>query len=177
MNEKEFDSIGHALGINVYHSKHSQRHKDKFLPDEFYRCHYCYSCSSVNASLPEEFHQIKKDGLIEVSSAVGTSYWFVTEKGKLEFRNKFAEEITSKYIPCKGKETYQKYLDNEGYFNFSDFLGIQMPKSNHNGYKWMFESEKYSGVCGGWFKTKKEAKASYRDALRNYKNQLKAIKI
>lgn len=122
MNEA-FNIIGHSLGIDTYNAKSSNRKKDKILPMDFYRNHYCYGYKTDGTELERRFELMKSLNLIESFENIGTLYFCITEKGKKLFREKFKKEISDKYIPLsKSKERYQRYLEyGDGFENFIQF--------------------------------------------------------
>lgn len=182
MTTEQFDIIGHTLGINCYHARLSKRMKDKYLPDEFYRNYYNYGLLSV------EFQKMVDLGYIELYQRYDMNYFYITESGIKEFRGKFFNDVTSvfKHI-SKSKQKYQEYIDADCGYSFSDYLGINMPKIeyfdkgsykdfkdniHHNGQIRMV-STKYKTIKGEYCNLLKDAKASYKEALKQYKQNLK----
>jgi hypothetical protein len=182
MTTEQFDIIGHTLGINCYHARLSTRMKDKYLPDEFYRNYYNYGLLSV------EFQKMINLGYIKLYQRYDMNYFHVTEKGIQLFRDKFITEITSVFIPpSKSKQKYQEYIDSDYGGSFSDYLGINLPVVEYfkrGSYKDFFDdfhksgqvriiSIKYPSVKGKYCDLLKDAKSSYKQALKQYKHQLK----
>ncbi len=102
-------------------------------------------------------------------------YFSVTERGIEKFRELFFERITSTYVrPSKSRRVYEEFVHVDGYDNFSDFLGIKLPRREGSSYKgYRFCSTKYLGVNGEFRPTLKEAKVSYKEKLKEYKLQNK----
>ena len=183
MNDKQLDIISHSLGINLYHAKQSTRKRDKLLPYEFYRNYYCYGESS-DSNIDQDFIDLEKEGLIKRWNQINNLYFCVTDIGISFFRDYFEKEVTNTYVPLsKSKETYQEYCSSDGcYRDFSNFLDIQLPKVERYRSWWgddntdlqgtiRMVSTKYDEVKGGWFKTNKDAKESYKEALKKYKTE------
>lgn len=166
MNDEQFDLIGHSLGVNIYHAKISEKEKHKYLPDEFYRNYYC--AGKIGGVYPE-FKELLEKGYVETWTKFGNDYFSVTERGILEFRNEFTERITNSYVqPKKSRQKYLEYISS-GYDSFEDFLGIQMPKREYINGGYRFSSTKYRSVSGEVKPTIKEAKESYKKALKKHK--------
>lgn len=122
--EIQFDKIGHTLGINIYHCKHSCQKKDKFLPDEFYRNYYNYGRNKDENFEPEWITEISE--FIDKWQESGLLYFQINEKGIEIFRKQFKEEITDTYVPLsKSKQRYQDYLHSDTGETFAEYLGIK----------------------------------------------------
>lgn len=93
--------------------------------------------------------------------------FYVTDAGK-------AYAIENLPYPPKlspAKRRYQDYLNADGcYENFAHFLGVDVPKREYNHYKRYSEPSMVrlssSRGTGEWKKTLKEAKASYKEAIK-----------
>ena len=99
----------------------------------------------------------------------------MSDKGIIIFRDLFTDRITSKYVPeSKSRQKYEQYLDADVCETFSEWLGIVPPRLEHGGrmdsYGYRYASEKYFGVKGKWCATKKAAKESYKEKLKEYKD-------
>ncbi len=172
MTDEQFDKVGHSLGINTYHALLSTREKDKHLPDEFYRNYYC-----CGKSAEKVFIELEKKGLAKRWTQFDQTYFAITDKGIVLFRDMFAHRITSTYVPeSKSKQKYEEYLDADVCDSFSEWLGIVQPRVEYGGYHgptsglYRYCSMKYFGVHGDWKPTKKAAKESYKIKLKEYKN-------
>ena len=78
-------------------------------------------------------------------------------------------------LPPEPKRTkYEEYLRSECCESFSEWLGINKPEYDYRGYGpnaeyRMFRRsgyDQFNGVTGDWCKTMKDAKASYKEALK-----------
>ena len=127
--EKQFDKIGHTLGVNTYHSRNSKSKKDKILPDKFYRNYYNYGQVKDENKEPEWVTELSD--YIDKWTQSGLLYFQVSEKGIELFRKQFKEEITDTYIPLsKSKQRYQDFLDADLGISFSEFIGIKRKKKS-----------------------------------------------
>jgi len=170
MDKEQFKIIGHSLGINTYHAKHSEIEKDKYLPGEFYRNYFC--AGTKGGDEYSILEQLEKDELMISQERHGDMYFFVTDKGIQKFRNDFAIQVTQEFQPpSKGRSKYLDYLHNDGGETFEEFLGILIPKRESGPGGVRFVSTKYSGVMGDFKRTVKEAKVSYKGALKEYKSK------
>lgn len=173
MTEKEFDIIGHTLGVNVYHCRLSKSKRDKVLPDEFYRNYFCSGTERHN-DYPF-LEKLKNEGIMESWNKFDNLYFSVTKEGLLQFRSQFTEQIIKPFIDnpmSKSKQSYQEFMDRDTGLNFDEYLGIQLPRQNFNGVMWRYESTKYPGVNGEWCRRKLKANKSYKEALKKYKSEL-----
>lgn len=86
------------------------------------------------------------------------------------------------YVPPKltgrqqaAKCNYQEYLDADYGHDFAEWLGINVPQVEYNGRGECRMSRlgnyRDSSIYGEWCKTKKAAKASYKDALKKYRTK------
>jgi len=85
MNDRELEIIGHSLGINVYGAKKSKLKKDKKLPKDFYRNHF--QASEGHTDWEVLLSLVEKEFMTQ-STAFGMPYFYVTEKGKMIFRDR-----------------------------------------------------------------------------------------
>lgn len=175
MKNKEFDIIGHSLGINTYHARLSEYKKDKELPSEFYRNYYC---AGKKGEVFLELESLAEDGYMEKWEKFDNTYFSVTDKGILEFRKQFKIQITDTFKPPSiSKQKYLDYLHNDGEYNFAEFLGIVKPirEFNYSEGGTRFVSIKYPGVKGEFKNTIKEAKESYKLSLKKYLEENKSV--
>lgn len=86
----------------------------------------------------------------------------------------YPEKISPK--KSKSQENYLKYLENDGYYNFSDFLGIERPFYETDYLSGFFRlcSSKYYQVKSAYFRFKKDAKKDYKSKLKEFKNARKS---
>lgn len=177
VTENQWNLIAHSIGVDVPHAKRSLRKKEKFLPDEFYRNHFC---SGKNTH--EEFEALEKFGLVKkVKQWDDQWFYFVTDEGQKEFRKYFEREVTMHYVPLtKAKEKYQDYLNSDGWYSFADYLQIWMPEYERRSFfgsktkriRMVSTNPNYDNqVRGEYCKDKKEAKISYKLALKNEKTR------
>lgn len=149
----------HALGLSP---RHRQSYRNYFL---------------ASADSPDDlaWQVLVKHGLARASKApewsCGDTVYQVTETGK---------SIAISALPEPKKPTrYDDYRHSEVCESFGEWLGIQLPEfecrtldAYHGKYEYrMFRRSRcywdtYRDVVGEWCKTKKEAKASYKAALR-----------
>lgn len=90
ITDREFQILGHSLGIHPETCKWSKKKKDKRLPDEFYRNYFC--ASEGHNDLPTLLSLQNKSYM---EQREGTWYFHVTEMGEFKFRKHFAEYIKS----------------------------------------------------------------------------------
>jgi hypothetical protein len=184
LTNEQIDLISHSLGINYHHCKNSKRAKDSCLPNEFYRKYYNYGVFSEDMIILESM------GLIERFEHNRLGYFGVTKKGIDLFRQIFFENITLNFEHIsKSKIRYQEYVDSDCGVSFSEWMGIELPKIEHlqveynlllvrfyKKYPKKYHSyEKYE-VSGFWCNTLKGAKASYKQALKQYKSNFRKNK-
>lgn len=78
----------------------------------------------------------------------------------------------------QAKRNYQEFLDADCGYEFHEFLGIEKPLIDYayNGKCRMYRIGNYrnASIYGEWKPTKKEAKASYKEALRKYQARISA---
>jgi hypothetical protein len=165
-----WELVAHTLGIKLYNAQLSKRKKDKHLPNEFYRN---YFCSSEGSSDYKHLKELEVLGLTESWEQHSSVYFRITNKGVVEFREYFSENITKQHKPLtKSQENYQKYLDTDTGCSYEEWLGIEPPKREYNvGWEGgvRLVSTKYESVKGDFRKTLKDAKISYKEALKKYK--------
>ena len=103
----------------------------------------------------------------------GTVY-VVTDRG---------EGLALRKLPMPPKRTkYDQYLREESTLDFHEWLGIEKPRvdsiqSRQANGKWQWQHRMQSSrATGEWSPTQKEAKASYKAALKAKKEQEKAFR-
>lgn len=171
LTDSQINTIGHSIGINVYHARLSNNPKDKFLPEEFYRNYYCVGNEDA---FTEEMKQLEEIGFIEKWIHGKQLYFEVTKEGVDYFKKYFTEEITCKRKPIsKSEERYNDYLDADCGENFKEFLGIEMPEREYSKEGVRLVSVKYKNVKGEFSKTLKNAKQSYKESLKNHLSKMK----
>ncbi len=170
MTDEQYKNVGHSLGINTYHAALSEREKDRYLPEEFYRNYYCWGNADSEPSA--EWEDLVNKGLADVDIQRDQIYYFVSDKGIEKFRELFTERVTQTFVrPSKGRTKYMEYLDSDTGYNFAEYLGIQAPKREYDRKgNYRFVSTKYYGVRGEYKPTVKEAKISYKEKLKQYKD-------
>jgi hypothetical protein len=92
---KHAEVLGHSLGINVYHAKHSTKKKDKKLPAKFYRNRFC--AGSDHDDMPTLL-ELEKLGYMSRGSSFNSGsqiVWFVTDVGKEIFIECFESVISA----------------------------------------------------------------------------------
>jgi len=76
-----------------------------------------------------------------------------------------------KLPPLPKLTRYEQYLDADIDCTFAEWLGIEKPKLEFSGISWWGKDRKFrfstSRASGKWCTTQKEAKASYKSALKN----------
>ncbi|UFT95023.1 hypothetical protein [Pectobacterium carotovorum] len=76
---------------------------------------------------------------------------------------------------AKAKRNWQEYLDADyGHRDFAEWLGINTPRVDYDSSRGEWRMYRYgnyqeSSIYGEWCKTKKAAKASYKEALKKYR--------
>lgn len=183
MNEKSLQLIGHSLGIDIRHAEMSSSLRDKKLPEEYYRNHYCAGkIGSVKdedwIALDEMSHLL----LVTPYEKFGNQVFAVTAQGRSEFEKIFTERVIDTFVPPeKSKQVYADFNEADTGLDFYEWLGIQLPEYQYFGrsamtggrvgYRVRMISTKYQSVKGEYCGTKKAAKASYKIALKRYKNE------
>lgn len=166
LSEKQIDTIGHSLGINVYNARLSDNPKFKFLPNEFYRNYYCVGNKN---GFNEDMKYLEEIEFIEKWMHGNQLYFEITKKGIEYFKDYFIREITCKRKPIsKSSQKYNDYLDADCGENFKEYLGIEMPEREYSKEGVRLVSTKYNNVKGDFSKTLKDAKSSYKASLKNY---------
>lgn len=169
LSENQLNIIGHSIGINLYHARLSYNPKDKVLPSEFYRNYYCVGTPQ---GFNDDMKYLESIGFIEKSMHHNQLYFHITTTGINYFKEMFTNEVTNTYVPLsKSKNTYREFLHDDGYGNFSDYLNIDLPKQERSKEGIRLVSTKYNTVKGEYCKTIKEAKISYKTALKTFKNK------
>lgn len=144
----------------------SNKPKDKFLPDEFYRNYYCVGSE---IGFTQEMIELEEIGFIEKWMHGKQLYFEITKKGIEYFKDYFIREITCKRKHIsKSSQRYNDYLDADCSENFKEYLGIEMPKREYSKEGVRLVSTKYNNVKGSFFKTLKDAKSSYKTSLKDY---------
>lgn len=149
MKSEQIELMQHALGINEH-----QR--------EPYRNYFLASCgNAANAA----WQELVAAGYATSSPApewvCGDVTYRVTDAGK-------ALAIAALPVPKK-RTRYEQYLDADTCQSFAEWLGIDAPKREH-GYHWDNRGKvrmRNSQVSGEFCKTLKEAKTSYKQALKS----------
>ncbi|UVO09337.1 hypothetical protein LW347_05010 [Pectobacterium polonicum] len=75
---------------------------------------------------------------------------------------------------AKAKCNYREYQDADYGHDFAEWLGINVPRVDYDSSRGEWRMYRYgdyrdSSIYGEWCKTKKAAKASYKDALKKYR--------
>jgi hypothetical protein len=89
---EELHILGHSLGINVYHAKHSKKKKDKKLPKEFYRNYFCAGTEAHYEF--KTLETLEQAGLMHRWNQYGQIYFGVSEKGIEVFREEFKKYVS-----------------------------------------------------------------------------------
>lgn len=155
---KQLDLLHHSLGLRPDHR-------------ESYRNHF--AASTGHHDYPD-LVELERVGFMTSRPLAkewgGGICFYVTDQGK-------AYAIEHLPYPPKlspAKQRYQDYLDADGcYDNFAHFLGVDRPKREYNHYRRYSEPSMVRMSSrlgtGEWRKTLKEAKASYKEAIKNTK--------
>jgi hypothetical protein len=174
MTEKELNIVGHSLGIDVYSLKRTRLPDRILLPDDFYRNYYVIGKSNPTKEILDK---LVSAGLMIQGEKFGDLVYIVTESGKIEFRKQYKAEVLDKFKPPrKSERNYLEFLSRDGDQTFAEFLGISPPRIEYGrGVDGMFGavrmvSTKYPDLRGDWKFTKKEAKASYKEKLKSFRN-------
>ena len=163
---KNIELMQHALGIN--------EHKR-----EPYRNYFLASCGNPDNTA---WQQLVEQGFASVGQApswsCGDVVYHLTDKGKVA-------AISSLPTPKK-KTAYDEYLHADYGCSFSEWLCINQPeieqretgfftgKYEYRMYRYArFNWDTYRDVEGDWQPTKKAAKASYKEALKDRKEKLR----
>jgi hypothetical protein len=82
------------------------------------------------------------------------------------------------HLPPEPKRTkYQEYLDSDCGLTFAEWMGIEVPRLEYDyrgNFRYIKPVRGYTmWVHGEWKPTKKEAKASYKNALKAFKEGIK----
>ena len=97
---------------------------------------------------------------------------FCDQEEILYFATKEGEAVAVSSMPPLPKLTrYEQFLNADIDCTFAEWLGIEKPKLEHSGSSWWGKDRKFrfstSRATGEWCPTQKEAKASYKVALKN----------
>lgn len=104
----------------------------------------------------------------------GAIFFFVTEAGK---------RLAVDNLPKpKKRSQYQEFLDADYGHSFAEFLGIDVPICEYDMGQYRFVRTRRTYwhlevIYGEWCKTKKEAKASYKSALKAHKDRQKELNL
>lgn len=82
----KLDIMGHTLGVNVYHAMRSELKKDKRLPKQFYRNHFC---AGKNCSDIATINELISSGYMASGKVINDgedTLYYVTEAGIKIFR-------------------------------------------------------------------------------------------
>lgn len=102
----------------------------------------------------------------------GDIVFYVTEAGRY-----FALDALPPPEPPRKKSNYQKFLDDDYGHSFAEWLGIEVPRRERKNYVWSSDPQygwvrlRTSRDTGEYCKTLKEAKASYKAALKARKQR------
>lgn len=162
----QMELISHSLGIDIYYSLHSRRQSDKILPDKFYRN---YFSSGESGDARKTLDELEKMEVVKSFLKFGNTIFVVTEFGIEWFRNQFKREVTDKFVmPSRSVVQYQDFLHADCGLTFAEYNGIKLPKFEYNSqYLVRMVSTKYEDVKGDWCELKRDAKSSYKIALKN----------
>lgn len=152
----------HALGIS---ERHRESYRNYFLASKGSHDDLAWQALVVN-------------GLAKTRKApewsCGDVVYQVTEAGKT---------VAMAALPEPKKRTrYDEYLHSEVCESFAEWLGIELPiYENREAGRYKYEYrmvrrsraywDSYYDICGEWMPTMKEAKASYKEALRKSKQE------
>ena len=94
ITKREFEILGHSLGIHPESNKRSKNKSDKKLPDEFYRNRFL---AGPNHKDMPELDSLKEKGFMDTGhNSISTdTFFFVTELGEFRFRSEFKKFILS----------------------------------------------------------------------------------
>jgi hypothetical protein len=172
MTDKEFNIVGHALGVDVYSLKKSRFPDDLELPDRFYRNYYAIGEANRDKSILDG---LVISGIMTSGEKFGNLVYLVTNPGQARFREQFKADVIDKAEPVKAPElNYERFLRRDGDQSFPEFLGIKLPVYEYGrssaGYTGLVRmvSTKYPEVKGGYRKLKKDAKFSYKQKLKEF---------
>ena len=165
LTEEQFENIAHTLGIDLNKGNEYQH-----LPEEYSRNLYSYG--DKNSATPMWIQDLIRTGLVKDGLRFDSRYFIVTKLGIEEFEKEFYTRF--KYIkPKKSEKKYREFLNADFGCDFNEYLGIKLPKLEwktegygHDVYR--YKSSKYQHVAGEWSNNKKEAKISYKLALKEY---------
>lgn len=159
MTEYQIGLLQHAIGVN---ERQREPYRNYFLTEDG---------GTDNAAWLELVEQGYATSRPAPAFVGGGVIYHVTEKGQ-------AEAISA--LPAPKKPTaYDQYLNDDSCMSFSEWLlGYKLPEVEYNRYGQcrMFRCF-YDAACGyprreiegDWCRTKKAAKASYKEALKRSK--------
>ena len=162
VTDEQLDILWHTLGLRPDRREPFRNH---FLADAGH-----HATATLEA--------LRESGLMTSRPAPamwgeGTVY-VVTDRG---------EGLALRKLPMPPKRTkYDQYLREESTLDFHEWLGIEKPRvdssqSRQANGKWQWQHRmKSSRATGEWAPTQKEAKASYKAALKAKKEQEKAFR-
>lgn len=91
LKDREFEIIGHSLGVNVYHAKLSKRKSDKKLPKEFYRNHFQADKGHHDFDMLIEMCE---NGLMFKRIQFDQQVFHVSDAGKMLFKHEFPTRVS-----------------------------------------------------------------------------------
>jgi hypothetical protein len=138
---------------------------------EPYRNHYV---AGQGHHAQADLDALESAGLMERTRSPG----FLAEGDMVFICTKAGIDHAINHIPPEPKRTkYQEYLNSDCGLTFAEWLGIEVPRLEYDyrgNYRYSRPMRDYSGfVYGEWKPTKKEAKASYKTALKAWKERFK----
>lgn len=126
MDKRQFEIVGHSLGIDINYALRSEREKDKYLPEDFYRNYFQANEGHEDVPVLQELVEL---GHMEKWKNGDLDYYSVTDKGIEEFRKQFFLQVTSQYKrPSRSKQRYLDFLELDSDMTFAEYLGIKKKK-------------------------------------------------
>ena len=158
LSQRSLGILQHSLGL------------DEYGQGPQYRNHYVAGGEAViycRALVVMGFMEERKD-----NGLTGGSPWFSVKTAGIL--------AVSRYSPIppkrsRAQQRYLDYLDADTGYSFAEFMGIEVPslhaemqkgkwRYRYDRTRWNWSAKEY--VTGEWGATKKEAKASYKAALK-----------
>lgn len=160
--QEQKEILLHTLGVNAHNR-------------QFYRNHFV--CGDNDGIEQRAIHSLVSEGLMRQVEAPGflakgDRVFSVTESGKHLVVSLLSEHDRIEQTKSKAKQRYHSYLRSDSGDDFANFLGIVKPVFSYRNGLWQCERVKFNGgfyperVCGEWCHTKREAKESYKAALK-----------